>query len=152
MDAREEFAAVLADMSSAAGLDVKLDETNSAVLEIGNVVVNLHLLPESRQVLAWATLGFLGADVHAPARLVFLMRLNDELPATGGYTFSIDRADSDRVLAHDIRPLAWLTDGDRLAAWIEALVDLIESTRVKIDEACPFVDDEPLEPVLEEVR
>lgn len=152
MDAREEFAAVLAQFTADAVIAVEKPDAETATFEVGDVVVNLHLLPESRQVMAWSTLGFLGTDENAPSRLVYLMRLNDELPTTGGFTFSLDPADADRVLAHDVRPLAWFTDGDLLAAWIEALVDLIEGTRAKIDEACPFVDDEPLEPVFEEVK
>ncbi len=151
MDARESFASLLAEFSTASGLTAAPDEHGGVTLEIGDVIVNLQLLPESEQLLSWTTLGFLGRDANADLRMVHLMRLNDTPGETGGYVFSFDRSDDDRVLAHDIRPLAFFDTADRLAAWIEALVDLVEITRVKIDEAYPFVDDESLDPVFEEV-
>ena len=152
MDARETFEGLLAEFNAASGLKAELDEQNAAVLEFGDVIVNLQLLPESGQVLAWSTLGFLGDDENADIRLARLLQLNDHLGENGGFAFSFDPDDTDRVLVHDFRPLAFLANADVLAAWIEALVDLVEQTRVMLDAECPYVDDADLEPLFREVK
>ena len=152
MDARETFEGLLSEFNAASGLRAELDAQHAAVLEFGDVIVNLQLLPESGNVLAWATLGFLGDDANADLRLARLLQFNDRMGENGGFVFSLDSEDQDRVLAHDFRPLAFFANADVLAAWIEALVDLVEATRAKIDATCPYVDDDDLEPVFREVR
>jgi len=152
MDVRESFESLLAEFNAASGLQVELDARNAAVMEFGDVVVNLQLLPESGQVLAWSTLGFLGDDANADMRLAHLLRFNDQMGEHGGFVFSLDAGDRDRVLVHDIRPLGFLADADVLAAWIESLVDLVEMARVRLDAECPYVDDDDLEPLFEEVK
>lgn len=152
MDARETFEGLLAEFNAASGLKAELDEQNAAVLEFGDVIVNLQLLPESGQVLAWSTLGFLGDDENADIRLARLLQLNDHLGENGGFAFSFDPDDTDRVLVHDFRSLAFLANADVLATWIEALVDLVEQTRVMLDAECPYVDDADLEPLFREVK
>ena len=112
MDARETFEGLLAEFNAASGLKAELDEQNAAVLEFGDVIVNLQLLPESGQVLAWSTLGFLGDDENADIRLARLLQLNDHLGENGGFAFSFDPDDTDRVLVHDFRPLAFLANAD----------------------------------------
>lgn len=152
MDARETFEGLLTEFNAASGLKAELDEQNAAVLEFGDVIVNLQLLPESGQVLAWSTLGFLGDDENADIRLARLLQLNDHLGENGGFAFSLDPDDTDRVLVHDFRPLAFLANADVLATWIEALVDLVEQTRVMLDAECPYVDDADLEPLFRVVK
>ena len=152
MDARETFEGLLAEFNAASGLKAELDEQNAAVLEFGDVILNLQLLPESGQVLAWSTLGFLGDDENADIRLARLLQLNDHLGENGGFAFSFDPDDTDRVLVHDFRPLGFLANADVLATWIEALVDLVEQTRVMLDAECPYVDDADLEPLFREVK
>lgn len=152
MDARETFEGLLAEFNAASGLKAELDEQNAAVLEFGDVIVNLQLLPESGQVLAWSTLGFLGDDENADVRLARILQLNDGMGENGGFAFSFDPDDMDRVLVHDFRPLGFFADADVLAAWIEALVDLVEQTRVMLDAECPYVDDADLEPLFREVK
>ena len=152
MDARETFEGLLAEFNEASGLQAELDERNAAVLELGDVIVNLQLLPESGQVLAWSTLGFLGDDENADVRLARLLQFNDRMGENGGFVFSFDTEDQDRVLAHDFRPLDFFADADVLAAWIEALVNLVETVRAKLDAECPYVDDGDLEPVIREVK
>ena len=152
MDARETFEGLLAEFNAASGLRAELDERNAAVLELGDVIVNLQLLPESGQVLAWSTLGFLGDDENADVRLARLLQFNDRMGENGGFVFSFDTEDQDRVLAHDFRPLDFFADADVLAAWIEALVNLVETVRAKLDAECPYVDDGDLEPVVREVK
>ena len=152
MDARETFEGLLAEFNAASGLKAELDEQNAAVLEFGDVIVNLQLLPESGQVLAWSTLGFLGDDENADIRLARLLQLNDHLGENGGFAFSFDPDDTDRVLVHDFRPLAFLANADVLATGIEALVDLVEQTRVMLDAECPYVDDADLEPLFRVVK
>ena len=151
MDAREAFEGLLSELDAASGLKVVLDERNAAVLELGDVIVNLQLLPESEQVLAWSTLGFLGDDANADMRLARLLRLNDRMGENGGF-FSFDIEDQDRVLVHDFRPLDFFANADVLAAWVETLANLVETTRAKLDAECPYVDDDDLEPVFREVR
>ena len=152
MDARETFEGLLAEFNEASGLQAELDERNAAVLELGDVIVNLQLLPESGRVLAWSTLGFLGDDENADVRLARLLQFNDRMGENGGFVFSFDTEDQDRVLAHDFRPLDFFADADVLAAWIEALVNLVETVRAKLDAECPYVDDGDLEPVVREVK
>lgn len=152
MNARETFKTLLAEFAEASGLKAELDERNGVVLEFGDVIVNLQLLPESGSLLAWSTLGLLGDDANADLRVALLLQDNDRLGETGGFTFSFDPEDAERVLAHDIRPLDFFDGADGLAAWIETLVDLVEATRVKIDAAAPYVDDDDLEPYFEEVK
>lgn len=152
MNARESFKTLLAEFAEASGLKADLDERNGVVLEFGDVIVNLQLLPESGRLLAWSALGILGDDANADVRVALLLQDNDRLGETGGFSFSFDPEDSERVLAHDIRPLDFFSGADELAAWIETLVDLVEATRVKIDAAAPYVDDDDLEPYFEELK
>lgn len=152
MDVRESFAVLLDEFTTATGLALTRDGQDGATLELGETIVNLQLLPESEQLLAWATLGFLGDDANADVRLAHLLRLNDRMGANGGFVFSFDTGDQDRVLVHDVRPLGFFEKADVLAAWIEALLDLVETTRVKLDAECPYVDDDELDRVFKEVR
>ncbi len=151
MDVRESFERLLSEFAAASGIAVERDDQDGAAFEIGEVIVNLQLLNESGMLVCWSTLGFLGNDANADLRIAFLMKINDAPEETGGYSIALDRSDADRVLVHDIRPLVVFDSADRLAAWVEALVDLVVSTRAKVDAECPYVDDDDLDPVFEEV-
>lgn len=151
MNAREQFECVLADFSAESGIKLALDSDNTAVLSNADAPITLIYLPRSEQVVAWATLGFLGEDANAPRRLRLLMQWNDDPKVTNGFSFALDEAD-DRVLVQDRRSVRFLDSADKLAAWLDILVDLIAETQNRLDREAPYVDDEPLEPFIEEVE
>lgn len=145
MTAREQFATVLAEFSADSGLELRLGEDNTAVLAKDDLVLTLVYLPESEHVVLWSTLGFLAEDANAPERVRLLMQWNDDPEVTHGFTFALDERDS-RVLVHDRRSVRFLDNGDKLAAWMGILVDLIVEVRERIDREAPYVDDDPIEP------
>lgn len=149
--AREQFEAVLADFSAASGIELRLGTDNVAVLERGETVISLVYLPESEQVVAWTTLGFLADDANAPRRVRLLMRWNDDPAVTNGFTFGLDEEDG-RVIVHDRRSVRFLDNADRLAAWLGILVDLVAEARDRLDREAPLADDELLEPEIELVE
>lgn len=144
MTAREQFEAVLGEFSASSGIPLQLGADNVAVLEKDDTVLSLVYLPESEQVVVWATLGFLADDANAPLRVRLLMQWNDDPQVTNGFTFGLDGRDG-RVLVHDRRSVRFLDNVDKLAAWLEILVDLIVKTRDRLDSEAPFADDGPLE-------
>lgn len=152
MSTRETLVNVLSEFSADSGLKAELGADNTLVLELGDTLANLVYLPESEQVVLWTTLGFLGADDNADRRLAGLMMCNDCLPDNAGFTLALDRDDDDRVLLHDIRPAGFLDSGDKFAAWIEALLETVEKIRIRMDAEYPYIDDEDLDPVFEEVK
>lgn len=151
MTAREQFEAVLADFSADSGLALKLGTDNTATLEKDDLVLTLVYLPESEQVVAWSTLGFLADDANAPLRVRLLMQWNDDPQMTNGFTLSLDPSDN-RVLVHDRRSVRFLDSADKLAVWLGILVDLLVTARSRLDREAPFVDDDPLGPRIEEVE
>lgn len=151
MTAREQFVAVLAEFSAASGIELRLGVDNVAVLERGETVISLVYLPESEQVVAWTTLGFLADDANAPRRVRLLLQWNDDPAVTNGFTFGLDEEEG-RVVVHDRRSVRFLDNADRLAAWLGILVDLVAEARDRLDREAPFVDDGPLEPEIELVE
>ena len=154
MDVREEFSALLDEFAGASKVMIDRPDAVSAVVGIGDegdLLVNLELLPESAAVVAWAAVGRLGDDANRVERAAYLLSSNDRSYVESGFILSLDDR-IDEVVAHDVRPLAWFEGADRLAAWIEALVELVRDTIVKCEEFYPYADDEPLEDIIEEVK
>ena len=154
MSAYDNFENLLAEFSRESGVEFERLENGAAVLSVGDdgaTLVNLQLLPESGKLLAWSAVGQLGDDENAAARAEHLLKVNDSGFVESGFTLALD-PDSGEVVAHDVRDLEWFDSPDRFAAWLEAAADLVRDVRIQCDELFPFVDDEPLAPVIEEVK
>ena len=151
----ENYENLLAEFAREAGAKLEREKNSlSATLQVGDdgsLIVNLELLPESGKLLAWAAVGRLGDDENAAARAAYLLSVNDTSFIESGFVTALDSRNGE-VIAHDIRDLGWFDGADRLAAWIEALVELVRGVRIQCDERYPFVDDETFEPLIEEVK
>ena len=145
MELKNQFTEVLAEFNRASGLHLELSPEGTTTLEVGEDILNLQYLPASASVLAWTTLGFLGEDVNAPLRTKFLLEKHDAMLRSRGFVFSLDPEDRNRVLVHDVRKVTFFENGDRLAAWLEDLLELTRETREELSEAAPYVDDEPFD-------
>ena len=143
MDSKAQIADIFAEFSRESGVPLELSPDDSATLVVGDVIVNLQYLAASESLLAWATVGFLGADVNAPRRVRYLLEKHDALLKSHGFAFSLDPEDDDRVLAHDFHVTEYFETGDRLAAWIKDLVAVVRETRAELAAVAPYVDDEP---------
>ena len=150
--AREQLTSVLAEFSAESGIQLELGDDNTAVIEQENRVLALTYLPESEQVVAWSTVGFLWNDANATERVRLLLEWNDDPAITHGFTFALDQADG-RVIVHDRRSVRFLDNADKLATWLGILADLVFDARARLDGEAPFVDDEDeVESVIEEVE
>ena len=154
-DIFESYENLLAEFSRESGIEVERGKDSlTATLAVGDdgaLIVNLELLPESGKLLAWAAVGRLGDDENAAARAGYLLSVNDVSLIESGFVISLDPR-TDEVVAHDVRELGWFDGADRLAAWIEAIAELVRGVRIKCDERYPYVDDEEAEPLIEEVK
>ena len=147
MEPKEEFEFLLADFERESGVKLERQDDGSAILvvgESGETIVNLELLPTSRQLLAWARVGNLGDDENAAERAKYLLSVNIVSYAQSGFVLALDER-NDEVIAHDIRPLEWFDSADRFAAWLEELIALVTKVRIECEEFYPYVDDEEVE-------
>ncbi len=136
-NAIEQFRAVLAEFSAASGVKAELEEDNSVFIKAGEDMLVLNYLPKSEQVVAWASVGFLGQDEKSDKRLELLLKWNDDPKKTEGFSFAFN-PEEDRVLLHDRRSVLFLDSGDKLATWLGIMLDVIENVRKAFDEELPF--------------
>lgn len=136
-NALEQFRAVLAEFSAESGVKAELEEDNSVFITVGEDTIVLNYLPKSEQVVAWASVGFLGHDDKSEKRLELLLKWNDDPKKTEGFSFAFN-PEEDRVILHDRRCVLFLDSGDKLATWLGIMLDVLEHVRKAFDEELPF--------------
>ena len=139
MDIRESFEQCLADFGKALGTKLVFEEDHCNFTVDGAVEIELDYYDDSDVVVAWATVGEMPEDDLAGDRALVLLALNELGGAAGGYTLSMD-ADTRRVIAHDHRPAEAFESADRLAAWLDTLVELVNAIREDFAERFPCMD------------
>lgn len=139
MGIRESFELCLADFGKALGTKLVFEEDHCNFTVDGAVEIELDYYDDSDVVVAWATVGEMPEDDLAGDRALVLLALNELGSPAGGYTLSMD-ADTRRVIAHDNRPAEAFDSADRLAAWLETLVDLVNAIREDFAERFPCMD------------
>ena len=139
MDAREQFVQVLADFSAESGIAVSLGEDNVAVVNMEDASLMLNFLPQSGEVIAWSTVGFLTGNSCDAKRIELLMKWNDDAEVTEGFSFALSETDG-RILVHDHRNAAFLNTADILATWLGILVDVLRDARARLEVEAPEED------------
>ena len=143
MDIRESFEQCLADFGKVLGTELVFEDDRCEFTVDGTVEIELDYYDEADVVVAWATVGEMPEDGFAGDRALALLAMNELGGAGGGYTLSMD-AETRRVIAHDHRPAEAFESADRIAAWLETLVKLVNSIREDFAERFPYedIDDE----------
>ena len=139
MDIRESFEQCLADFGKVLGTELVFEEDRCNFTVDGAVEIELDYYDDSDVVVAWATVGEMPEDDLAGDRALVLLALNELGGPAGGYTLSMD-ADTRRVIAHDNRPAEAFDSADRLAAWLDTLVELVNAIREDFAERFPCMD------------
>lgn len=136
---RKQFEAVLSEFGGIVGQELAFADDVVTFAVDDEVLVNLHYLNDSDYILAWSPIGDFGGedDAKAGERALALLRLNDIGGETQGFTLALD-ADSSLVLALDRQSALALGSADALAAWLEALVQVVRTVRTY------FVDNFPV--------
>jgi hypothetical protein len=86
--------------------------------------------------------GELPEDEYSGERALALLALDELGAGHAGFTLSMD-PETRRVVAHDRRGVEAVDSADRLAVWVESLVDLVKGIRHDFAERFPFEGDEP---------
>ena len=139
MGTRESFELCLADFGKALGTTLVFEEDHCNFTVDGAVEIELDYYDDSDVVVAWATVGEMPEDDLAGDRALVLLALNELGSPAGGYTLSMD-AETRRVIAHDNRPAEAFDSADRLATWLETLVELVNTIREDFAERFPCMD------------
>ena len=139
MGIRESFELCLADFGKALGTKLVFEEDHCSFTVDGAVEIELDYYDDSDVVVAWATVGEMPEDDLAGDRALVLLALNELGGPAGGYTLSMD-ADTRRVIAHDNRPAEAFDSADRLAAWLDTLVELVNAIREDFEVRFPCMD------------
>ena len=139
MDIRESFEQCLADFGKVLGTELVFEEDHCNFTVDGTVEIELDYYDDSDVVVAWATVGEMPEDDLAGDRALVLLALNELGGPAGGYTLSMD-ADTRRVIAHDNRPAEAFDSADRLAAWLDTLVELVNAIREDFEVRFPCMD------------
>ena len=99
----------------------------------------LDYLDDAQVVVAWSVIGLAPEDGLSGDRATALLALNELDAPNGGFSVSMD-PETRRVVAHDHRAAELFDSADRLAAWIEALVELVGRVRYEFELRFPCAD------------
>ena len=142
MNGREQLEQVLAEFGEKTGFEIKLEEDRCNFIVDGVVEIELDYYADSAMLVAWSDVGELPEDEYSGERALALLALDELGAGHAGFTLSMD-PETRRVVAHDRRGSEAVDSADRLAGWIEALVDLVKGIRHDFAERFPFEGDEP---------
>ena len=125
------------------GIDLALEDGRCSLTVDDAIEVEIDYLEDAHVVIAWATVGLAPEDDFQGDRARALLALNELDAPNGGFSLSMD-PENRRIIAHDHRPAELFESGDRIAAWIGALVDLVNHVRDDFAERFPC-EDAPLD-------
>lgn len=135
----ESFNISLDEFGKTLGLELVLEDGKCIFTVDGTIDVEIDYIDDAHVVIAWATVGLAPEDYFVAQRARALLALNELDAPNGGFSVSMD-PEARLVVAHDHRPAELFDSADRLAAWIEALVDLVNLIREKFAEEYPNID------------
>lgn len=139
MPLQEAFNLVLADFGRHLGIGLALEDGRCNFTVDGMVDVELDYLDDAQVVVAWAFVGLAPEDRYSGERAMVLLALNDLNAPNGGFSVAMD-PETRRVIAQDHRPAEFFDSADRLAAWIGALVELVDRIRREFESRFPCED------------
>ena len=139
MDLPESFKMSLAEFGRTVGVELALDEGQCNFTVDGTVEVEIDYIEEVHVVIAWAVIDYAYEDMYSADRAKTLLALNALNAPNGGFSLSLD-PESRRFIAHDNRPAELFDTADRLAAWIGALVELVNNVRADFADRFPSPD------------
>lgn len=141
MDGRAQFEQVLAEFGEKLGTKLELVDDRCNFIIDGTVEVEIDYYSDAEYLVAWSTVGELPEDGFSGARALALLAMNELGSLRAGFTLSMD-AETRRVVAHDRRGVEAVDSADRLAVWIDALVDLVRGIRSDFAKRFPFDGDD----------
>ena len=149
MTLSEAFAMSLNEFGEKLGLDLAMEDGRCNFCVDDVIEVEIDYLEEADVVVAWAIVGLALEDEFQGERACALLALNELNEANGGFSISMD-PETRRVIAHDHRPAEMFESGDRIAAWVDALVELVNHIRSDFEvrfpsSDMPFGDEESVE-------
>jgi hypothetical protein len=142
MDIREQFEQVLAEFGDKMNCRLKLEDGRCSFTVDGAVEIEIDYYDEAEAVVAWSTVGELPEDALSRDRALALLAINELGSGHAGFTLSMD-PETRRVVAHDRRGAEAVDSADRLAVWMDALVDIVKGVRLEFSERFPFEGDDP---------
>ena len=142
MDIREQFEQVLAEFGEKMSTELKLVDGRCSFTVDGTVEIEIDYYDAAEAVVAWSTVGELPEDELSRDRALALLAINELGSGHAGFTISMD-PETRRVVAHDRRGAEAVDSADRLAVWMEALVDLVKGVRLEFAERFPFEGEDP---------
>lgn len=135
----DSFNLTLADFGKRLGAELAIEDGRCNFTVDGTVEVELDYLDDVHVVVAWAVVGVAPDDHFAGERAKALLALNELDAPNGGFALAMD-PETRRVVAHDHRPAELFDSADRLAAWIEELVALVNRVRWDFERRFPCAD------------
>ena len=135
----DSFQQALADFGEKMGMELALNENRCNFTVDGTVEVEIDYIEEAEEVMVWSPVGYAVEDGFQEQRARALMELNELDAPNAGFTISME-PENRMVIAHDHRPLEMFEDADHVAAWIDALVQLVNRIRTKFEEKFPCID------------
>ncbi len=135
----ESFLMSLKEFGEKLGIELGLEDGRCIFEVDGKLDVEIDYYEEAHVAVAWATVGVAPEDNFQDERARALLALNELGAPNGGFSISMD-PETRCVIAHDNRPAELFESGDRIAAWIGALCDLVYLIRRKFEEQFPCAD------------
>jgi len=110
----------------------------SAVFRFGEQedLGHLQYLPQSENIVIWATVGFLPPDGLAPMRAVRILQFLDLVPEIHGFTLGAEPG-TGRLVASARRTREELEDVAVLVTLVDELAEVVRTVRTELADALP---------------
>ncbi len=132
----DAFNMTLNEFGETLGMELSIEDGKCIFTVNGTIDVEIDYYDEADMVVAWAAVGVAPEDEFQTERACALFALNELDAPNGGFSVSMD-PETRLVIAQDHRPAELFDSTDRLAAWIGALVDLVNLIRDTFEQKFP---------------
>ena len=135
----DSFNMILNEFGETLDAELVLEDGKCMFTVDGDIDVVIDYYEEADVVIAWSAVGILPEDEYQAERARALFALNELDAPNGGFSVSMD-PETRLVIVQDHRPVELFDSADRLAAWVNALVDLVNLIRDTFEEKFPCTD------------
>ena len=135
----DAFNMTLNEFGKTLGMELAIEDGKCIFTVDGIIDVGIDYNEEADVVIAWSAVGILPEDEYQAERARALFVLNELDAPNGGFSVSMD-PETRLVIVQDHRPVELFDSADRLAAWFDALVDLVNLIRDTFEEKFPCTD------------
>ena len=132
----DSFNMTLNEFGETLGTELVLEDGTCNFTVDEAIDVEIDYYEEAETVVVWAAVGIAPEDEYQAERARALFALNELDAPNGGFSVSMD-PETRLVIAHDHRPAELFDSADRLAAWVGALVDLVNLIRETFEQKFP---------------